>query len=177
MVIMDGGCGVLMVVEDVFENGLDFWCGDQFEIVIFQKLYEVYVVVDEWVEGFIFFSKIIMCFFGIEVVECVEVVLKDVFCVVYQDGFDGKILLFWWFLVYLRLVLVYCYYFEYVWFVEELVDYFMIFGGMMMVVKEYQWVLDFCVDLKDLNFDWVFDDEMIQNKFKLVCVYVVGGQY
>lgn len=175
MVIVDGGCGVLMVVQDVLENGLDFWCGDQFEIVIFEKLYEVYVVIEDRVEGFILFSKIVMCYSGIEVVVCVEVVFNDVLCVVYQDGFDGKIFLLCWFFVYFRLVLVFCYYFEYVWFVEEFVDYLMMFGGISMVVKEYQCVLDFCIDLIDLNFDWVLEEEIIQNKLKLVKVFVVGG--
>ena len=177
MAIMDGGRGALMAAEDVLENGLDSWRGDQFEIATLQKLHEVYAAADERVEGLILLSKITMRFPGTEAAERAEAASKDALRAVYQDGFDGKIPLSRWLSVHLRLVPAYRYHPEYARLVEELADHLMTLGGTTMAAKEYQRALDFRVDLKDLNSDWVSEEEMTQNKLKLARAYAAGGQY
>lgn len=177
MAIADGGRGALMAAQDVLENGLDSWRGDQFEIATLEKLHEVYAVTEDRVEGLILLSEIAMRYPGTEAAARAEAASNDALRAVYQDGFDGKIPLSRWLSVHLRLVPAFRYHPEYARLVEELADHLMTLGGTSMAAKEYQRALDFRIDLIDLNSDWVSEGEITQNKLKLAKAFAAGGQY
>lgn len=177
LAIADGGRGALMAAEDVLEDGLDAWRGDQFEIATLEKLNEVYVAADERVEGLILLSKILMRYPGTPAAERALVQSHEALRAVYEDGFEGRIPLSQWLSVHLRLVPAFRYHPEYAQLVEELGDHLLALGGTSMAAQEYERAIEFRTDLRRITHTNAPDVDLTPTRLKLAKAYTAGGQY
>ncbi len=177
MALSDGSRGALLAARDVLENGSDAWRGDGYELLVLQRLADVYSRLDEPVGALMTYGKVMLRFPGTpEAAEAGRNAVDDL-DKVYGDGAAGRLPLGEWAAIHLNLVPSYRYFPDFAAKDEILADRALEIGGTVMAATEYQRTLIMLKDLQALSDQEIPQARFDEVRFKLAQALARGGRW
>lgn len=177
MALRDGSRGALLAARDVLENGSDAWRGDGYELLVLQRLAEVYSKLDDSVGALLTFGKLMQRFPGTpEALEAGQKASEDL-RKVYGEGRAGRILLAEWVAIHMKLVPSYRYFPDFAAQSETLADRALEIGGTVLAASEYRRNLIMMTDLETLTVQGIPQERFDRVQFKLARALARGGRW
>ncbi|PCH71433.1 MAG: hypothetical protein COC12_07435 [Rhodobacteraceae bacterium] len=177
MALRDGSRGALLAARDVLEDGSDAWRGDGYELLVLQRLAEVYSRLDDSVGALLTFGKLMQRFPGTP--EALEAGLKasEDLRKVYGEGRAGRIPLAEWVAIHMKLVPSYRYFPDFAAQSETLADKALEIGGTVLAASEYRRNLIMMTDLETLTDQTILPARFDRVQFKLARALARGGRW
>jgi tetratricopeptide (TPR) repeat protein len=177
MALRDGSQGALLAARDVLENGSDAWRGDGYELLVLQRLAEVYSRLEDSEGALLTFGKLMQRFPGTpEASEAGKKASEDL-KKVYGEGLAGRIPLAEWVTIHLKLVPSYRYFPDFAAQSETLADRALEIGGTVLAASEYRRNLIMMKDLETLTVQGIPPERFDRVRFKLARALARGGRW
>jgi tetratricopeptide (TPR) repeat protein len=177
MALRDGSRGALLAARDVLEAGADAWRGDGYELLVLQRLADVYSRLEDSEGALLTFGKLMQRFPGTpEAVEAGRKASEDL-TKVYGEGRAGRIPLAEWVAIHLKLVPSYRYFPDFAAQSETLADRALEIGGTVLAASEYRRSLNMMMDLQELTTQSIPPERFDRVQFKLARTFARGGQW
>jgi hypothetical protein len=167
--------GALLAARDVLESGSDAWRGDGYELLVLQRLADVYSELGDSVGALMTYGKLMLRFPGSpEAVEAGHKAAEDLHKV-YSEGVAGRLPLAEWVAIHLKLTPSYRYFPDFAAQNEKLADRALEIGGSALAATEYRRSLIMMENLQLLPDQDISQARFNRVRFKLVRALAHGG--